>query len=124
MAIYRELFFNNLKSLLSNMFPVLTKLHSDQHWRRLVRRFMQHHQAHTPRCAVPDQQDGGLRSVQIGDPLEEAQQAEVAPVADLLGQVYQRLGRLDPVLDGPDPAALLPDEHAPVLGEGQAHGLI
>lgn len=48
MAIYRELFFNNLKSLLSNMFPVLTKLHSDQHWRRLVRKFMQHHQAHTP----------------------------------------------------------------------------
>jgi hypothetical protein len=48
MAIYRELFFNNLKSLLSNMFPVLTKLHSDQHWRRLVRRFMQNHRAHTP----------------------------------------------------------------------------
>ncbi len=47
-AIYRELFFNNLKSLLSNMFPVLTKLHSDQHWRRLVRRFMQRHQAKTP----------------------------------------------------------------------------
>jgi hypothetical protein len=48
MAIYRELFFNNLRSLLSNMFPVLTKLHSDQHWRRLVRKFMQRHQAHTP----------------------------------------------------------------------------
>jgi hypothetical protein len=48
MAIYRELFFNNLESLLSNMFPVLTKLHSDQHWRRLVRGFMQRHQAHTP----------------------------------------------------------------------------
>ena len=48
MAIYRELFFNNLKSLLSNMFPVLKKLHSDQHWNRLVRRFMQHHQAQTP----------------------------------------------------------------------------
>ena len=48
MAIYRELFFNNLENLLSNMFPVLTKLHSDQHWRRLVRRFMQGHQAHTP----------------------------------------------------------------------------
>ena len=48
MAIYRELFFNNLKSLLSNMFPVLKKLHSDQHWRRLVRKFMQQHQAHTP----------------------------------------------------------------------------
>ena len=48
MAIYRELFFNNLKSLLTNMFPVLTKLHSDQHWRRLVRKFMQRHQAKTP----------------------------------------------------------------------------
>lgn len=48
MAIYRELFFNNLKSLLSNMFPVLRKLHSDAHWNRLVRRFMQRHQAQTP----------------------------------------------------------------------------
>ena len=48
MAIYRELFFNNLKSLLTNMFPVLKKLHSDQQWNRLVRRFMQRHQAQTP----------------------------------------------------------------------------
>lgn len=48
MAIYRDLFFNNLESLLSNMFPVLTRIHSDEHWRRLVRGFMQHHQARTP----------------------------------------------------------------------------
>ena len=48
MAIYRELFFNNLRSLLTNMFPVLKKLHSDQQWNRLVRRFMQRHQAQTP----------------------------------------------------------------------------
>ena len=48
MAIYRELFFNNLKSLLSNMFPVLKKLHTDDKWRRLVRKFMQRHQAQTP----------------------------------------------------------------------------
>ncbi len=48
MAIYRELFFNNLKSLLSNMFPILKKLHSDRHWNRLVRRFMQQHRAQTP----------------------------------------------------------------------------
>ena len=48
MAIYRELFFSNLNSLLSNMFPVLVKLHSDEKWRRLVRRFMQKHQARTP----------------------------------------------------------------------------
>ena len=48
MAIYRELFFNNLRSLLSNMFPVLSELLSDEKWRRLVRRFMQRHQAQTP----------------------------------------------------------------------------
>jgi hypothetical protein len=48
MAIYRELFFNNLRNLLSNMFPVLTKLHADDHWRRLIRKFMQKHEARTP----------------------------------------------------------------------------
>lgn len=48
MAIYRELFFNNLQGLLSTMFPVLKKLHSDEHWSRLIRRFMQRHQAKTP----------------------------------------------------------------------------
>ena len=48
MAIYRELFFNNLQGLLSNMFPVLKKLHSDEHWNRLIRGFMQRHQAKTP----------------------------------------------------------------------------
>ena len=48
MAIYRELFFNNLESLLSNMFPVLNRIHSDEHWQKLVRGFMQGHQAKTP----------------------------------------------------------------------------
>jgi hypothetical protein len=48
MAIYRELFFNNLRSLLSSTFPVLKKLHTDDRWRRMVRRFMQAHSAQTP----------------------------------------------------------------------------
>jgi len=48
MAIYRDLFFNNLKSLLSNMFPVLKKLHSDEAWSRMIRRFMVVHRAKTP----------------------------------------------------------------------------
>ncbi len=48
MAIYRELFFNNLRSLLSSTYPVLKKLHSDAKWRRMVRQFMQKHEAHTP----------------------------------------------------------------------------
>ncbi|MGI9270464.1 MAG: HvfC family RiPP maturation protein [Woeseiaceae bacterium] len=48
MAIYRGLFFNNLKSLLSNMFPVLKKLHSPDAWSTMIRQFMQHHRASTP----------------------------------------------------------------------------
>ena len=48
MAIYRDLFFNNLKSLLSNMFPVLKKLHSDEAWSAMIRKFMVVHRAKTP----------------------------------------------------------------------------
>ncbi|MDJ0938869.1 MAG: putative DNA-binding domain-containing protein [Woeseiaceae bacterium] len=48
MAIYRELFFNNLRNLLGTTFPVLRKLHSEEHWERFIRGFMQKHQAHTP----------------------------------------------------------------------------
>jgi hypothetical protein len=47
-AIYRNLFFNNLYSLLGKFFPVLRKIHTDDQWRRFVRGFMQRHQAHTP----------------------------------------------------------------------------
>jgi len=48
MAIYRELFFNNIRNLLSNMFPVLKKLLSEEQWHGLVRQFMQLHRAETP----------------------------------------------------------------------------
>jgi len=48
MQIYRELFFNNLRSLLLKNFPVLYKLHSKEQWNRFVRQFMQLHQAKTP----------------------------------------------------------------------------
>jgi len=48
MAVYRDLFFNNLFNLLGSTFPVLKKLHSKDQWRRLIREFMIHHQAQTP----------------------------------------------------------------------------
>ena len=48
MAIYRELFFNNIRNLLANMFPVLRKLHTDDKWHSLIRQFMQRHRAETP----------------------------------------------------------------------------
>jgi len=48
MAIYRELFFNNIRNLLANMFPVLRKLHDDDKWHGFIRQFMQQHRAETP----------------------------------------------------------------------------
>ena len=48
MAIYRELFFNNLSNLLATMFPVLRKLHGDPHWQHFIREFMRQHESRTP----------------------------------------------------------------------------
>lgn len=48
MAIYRELFFNNLRSLLGQTFPVLKKLHSKEKWDSFIRGFMVKHESHTP----------------------------------------------------------------------------
>ena len=48
MAIYRQLFFNNIRNLLTNLFPVLKKLLTTQKWNALVRQFMRRHQAQTP----------------------------------------------------------------------------
>lgn len=48
MAIYRELFFNNLQSLLGSTFPVLKKISGKEHWQKYIREFMVLHQAQTP----------------------------------------------------------------------------
>jgi uncharacterized protein len=48
MAIYTELFFNNVESLLSANFPVIRALHDDVAWTALVRAFYRDHRCHTP----------------------------------------------------------------------------
>lgn len=48
LAIYRELFFNNLEGLLRRSFPVVREILGDEAWRGLVREFMVRHRAHTP----------------------------------------------------------------------------
>jgi hypothetical protein len=47
-AIYRELFFNNVESLLAGNFPVIRRLLPDAVWRALVRAFMADWRSHTP----------------------------------------------------------------------------
>lgn len=48
MAIYRELFFNNVRDLLGRSFPVLRKLLGDAAWDAMVRDWLVRHRAQTP----------------------------------------------------------------------------
>ena len=48
MAIYRDLFFNNLRNLLGSTFPVLKKLSGKERWGTLIREFMAKHESQTP----------------------------------------------------------------------------
>lgn len=48
LAIYRDLFFNNISKLLAGTFPVLNKILSEEHWNRLMRDYFSRHQSHTP----------------------------------------------------------------------------
>ena len=48
MAIYRELFYNNVEGFLSGTFPVLRTLYNDTDWQLLVRDYFSHHRAQTP----------------------------------------------------------------------------
>jgi hypothetical protein len=48
MAIYVDLFHNNVDSLLRANFPVIHRLHEGDAWRSLVRGFLCDHRSHTP----------------------------------------------------------------------------
>jgi hypothetical protein len=48
MAIYCELFFNNVESFLADSFPVLRRILSDTHWQSMVRDFYSRHACRTP----------------------------------------------------------------------------
>jgi len=47
-AIYRDLVFNNVESLLAGNFPVLKQVLGEADWRALVRDFFRMHRAQTP----------------------------------------------------------------------------
>lgn len=47
-AIYRDLFYNSIESLLAGNFPVIRKTLGDMQWHALVRAFYADHRCHTP----------------------------------------------------------------------------
>ena len=48
MAVYADLFFNNIESLLSANFPVIRTLYAADAWHGIVRAFYRDHRCHTP----------------------------------------------------------------------------
>ena len=48
LQIYRDLFFNNIESLLAGTFPVIRSILDDDRWQRLVRDFYTMHRCETP----------------------------------------------------------------------------
>lgn len=48
MAIYRELFFNNVEGFIASAFPVLKSLYKDTAWHALVRQFFIQYQCSSP----------------------------------------------------------------------------
>lgn len=48
MAIYSELFYNNVESFVSGAFPVLRELYEEDQWHEMVRDFFSRHKSKTP----------------------------------------------------------------------------
>jgi len=48
MEVYRDLFYNNVQSLLASTYPVLRNILHDDQWHTLVRDYFSKHQARTP----------------------------------------------------------------------------
>ncbi|NZA26018.1 putative DNA-binding domain-containing protein [Luteimonas sp. SJ-92] len=48
LAVYRDLFHNNIRSLLSGNFPVIRRTLGEDDWRALVREFFARHRSRTP----------------------------------------------------------------------------
>ncbi|MDH5737072.1 MAG: putative DNA-binding domain-containing protein [Gammaproteobacteria bacterium] len=48
MAIYRELFFNNIEDFMASSYPVVKEVLGDECWRDLIRHYYIHHGSETP----------------------------------------------------------------------------
>lgn len=62
MAMYRELFFNNIENFLSSNFPVIRKLLDDQQWLALAQDFFANHTCESPYFSeIPEEFIGFLQ---------------------------------------------------------------
>lgn len=48
LAVYREIFYNNIQGFLASNFPVIRRLLNEERWHALCRDFFAEHRSHTP----------------------------------------------------------------------------
>ncbi|MEM7304899.1 MAG: putative DNA-binding domain-containing protein [Pseudomonadota bacterium] len=48
MEIYRGLLYRNIEGFVSNGFPIIRKMYSDEDWHKMIRDFICNHQSHSP----------------------------------------------------------------------------
>ena len=48
MAIYRELFYNNIEGFIASGFPIVRTLYTDEGWHKMIRDFFSNHKSTTP----------------------------------------------------------------------------
>ncbi len=116
MAVYREVFFNNVQDFLAKNFPVLRSLYDDAGWEQLARGFYAEHRSHTPLfLEIPQEFMHYLqheREPQSGDPpfllelahyewvelaLAVSDADESAPAADPSGDLLEGIPLLSPL---------------------------
>jgi hypothetical protein len=68
LAIYRDLLFNNVESLLAGNFPVICRMLGESCWKTLVREFFRDHRCQTP--LFPELPREFLRFLEARDPNE------------------------------------------------------
>jgi hypothetical protein len=79
MAIYRDLVYNNVASLLATNFPVTKQVLDDGHWADLIRGFFIHHRCTTPLFHELAQEFlAYLQGARAGDPRDPAFLLELA----------------------------------------------
>lgn len=107
MKIYRDLFFNNIQSLLATNFPVLRSLYDDESWHDLIRCFYREHRSQTP--LFPEVSKEFLRY------LQDVRQTRPEDPAFLLELAHYEWVELALSLDERDPAQLNADPNGNLL---------
>jgi len=69
MAVYRELFLNNVDGFIANGFPVLRRILDGEHWQALIHDFFARHRCVTPYFSgIPEEFLAYLRDERLGGP--------------------------------------------------------